>query len=146
MIRAPKVGGKAATWDPNYQTLAGLNNDEVFKAKDDGKFKGGGGGASPNIKAPKVGGKAATWDPNYQTLAGLKNEDIFKPKGGGGYKGGGGGIKLGGGGMPKVQKPAQHKVVATNDPNYQTLAGINADVFGEDKKKKQRNIDRWATY
>ncbi|KHJ76534.1 hypothetical protein OESDEN_23845, partial [Oesophagostomum dentatum] len=72
------------------------------------------------------------------TLAGLNNDDISKPKVGGG----GGGGAFGG-----VKKPAdQQKVVATNDPNYQTLAGLNADIFGEDKKKPQQvQLDRWAT-
>ncbi|KAK6022988.1 hypothetical protein OSTOST_11294, partial [Ostertagia ostertagi] len=34
-IRAPTdaKGKKVATFDPNYQTLAGLNNEDVFKPK-----------------------------------------------------------------------------------------------------------------
>lgn len=32
-IRPPAQGGKVGTYDPNYQTLAGMNNDDVFKRK-----------------------------------------------------------------------------------------------------------------
>ncbi|VDO81647.1 unnamed protein product [Heligmosomoides polygyrus] len=83
-IRAPEMKGKkVATFDPNYQTLAGLNNDDVFKPKGGGGgFKGGGGGGDVKIRPPSEDKfkKAATFDPNYQTLANLNNDDIFKPK------------------------------------------------------------------
>ncbi|KJH52779.1 hypothetical protein DICVIV_00986 [Dictyocaulus viviparus] len=32
-IRPPQENRKVATFDPNYQTLVGLNNDDVFKPK-----------------------------------------------------------------------------------------------------------------
>ncbi|KAK6049012.1 hypothetical protein COOONC_13483 [Cooperia oncophora] len=32
-IRAPAENKMRGTYDPNYQTLAGLNNDDVFKPK-----------------------------------------------------------------------------------------------------------------
>lgn len=32
-IRAPDVKKVVGTYDPNYQTLVGLSNDEVFKPK-----------------------------------------------------------------------------------------------------------------
>ncbi|PIO54024.1 hypothetical protein TELCIR_24621, partial [Teladorsagia circumcincta] len=37
-IRPPTVKKMAGTYDPNYQTLAGLNNADVFKAKVDSIF------------------------------------------------------------------------------------------------------------
>ncbi|VDL83485.1 unnamed protein product, partial [Nippostrongylus brasiliensis] len=75
-IRPPADTRMRGTHDPNYQTLVGLNNDEVFKPKD-----GGRGGGEMKIKAPENRfKKVATFDPNYQTLAGMKNEDVFKSK------------------------------------------------------------------
>ncbi|EYC18493.1 hypothetical protein Y032_0027g1545 [Ancylostoma ceylanicum] len=121
-IRPPAENKMMGTYDPNYQTLAGLNND-VFAPKG-GAGGGGGGGAPLNIRPPAQNKMMGTYDPNYQTLAGLNNDDVFKKKDGGGG-GGGGGLN--------IRPPAQNKMMGTYDPNYQTLAGLNNDdVF---KKK-----------
>ncbi|KJH46716.1 hypothetical protein DICVIV_07201 [Dictyocaulus viviparus] len=71
----PGQGQMVATFDPNYQTLAGINNDDVFKNKAPAPPRGP--IAPINQPGPKV---AATFDPNYQTLAGINNDDVFKPK------------------------------------------------------------------
>uniref|UniRef100_A0A914YNZ0 Uncharacterized protein n=1 Tax=Panagrolaimus superbus TaxID=310955 RepID=A0A914YNZ0_9BILA len=70
----------AGTYDPNYQTLAGMGQD-CFGADKAGNAGGGGGGAAPGgaPKAPAAGGVAGTHDPNYQTLAGMGN-DVFAAK------------------------------------------------------------------
>lgn len=47
--------------------------------------------------------------------------------------GGGGGA----GGGPKA--PAAGGVAGTHDPNYQTLAGVKGDVFGDDKKDGKKD-------
>uniref|UniRef100_A0A1I8EE80 Uncharacterized protein n=1 Tax=Wuchereria bancrofti TaxID=6293 RepID=A0A1I8EE80_WUCBA len=124
VIKAPAQGAIAGTFDPNYQTMAGLGND-VFGADKGGVGGGGaGGGASPVVPrvngpmVPAQGGTAGTYDPNYQTMAGLGN-DVFGNKGGGG--GGGGGIPPDGA-VPKA--PEQGGIAGTFDPNYQTLAGV----------------------
>ncbi|VDO81646.1 unnamed protein product [Heligmosomoides polygyrus] len=79
-IRPPAETKMRPTFDPNYQTLAGLNNDEVFQPKAGGGGEGGAIGGKLNIRPPAEARKVATFDPNYQTLAGLNNEDVFKPK------------------------------------------------------------------
>ncbi|RCN31510.1 hypothetical protein ANCCAN_22699, partial [Ancylostoma caninum] len=115
-IRAPKETKMRGTFDPNYQTLAGLNNEDVFKPKDGGQAFGGG---AFNIRPPAETGMKGTFDPNYQTLAGLNNDED-------------GGLGVGGGGNLKIRPPTDNRgrKVATFDPNYQTLAGLNnEDVF-----------------
>ncbi|CAI5441743.1 unnamed protein product [Caenorhabditis angaria] len=122
---------QAGTYDPNYQTLAGVDGN-CFGNKAGGAAPAGGaaapaaGGAGP--KAPTAGGQmAATHDPNYQTLAGLGN-DCFANKGGGAAAGGGGGNPP----PPAAPAPAaggKPQMAATHDPNYQTLAGLGNDVF-----------------
>ncbi|KAK6015881.1 hypothetical protein OSTOST_18644, partial [Ostertagia ostertagi] len=151
-IRAPKDGGMKATADPNYQTLAGLNNDEVFQPKGGG---GAGAGGKLIIRPPAAEEERAVlellvvvvvttsrrsvrWQHLIRiikTLAGLNNEDVFKPKvvhqlhcfvlkrmlssdGGGGGRGGGANLNI------RAPTDARGKKVATFDPNYQTLAGL----------------------
>ncbi|KAK6009938.1 hypothetical protein OSTOST_25103, partial [Ostertagia ostertagi] len=41
--------------------------------------------------------------------------------------------------QPLPKAPAQGGVAGTYDPNYQTLAGVQGDVFGADKKKPAPN-------
>ncbi|CAD6191576.1 unnamed protein product [Caenorhabditis auriculariae] len=71
--KAPEKGGMVGTYDPNYQTLAGLNPD-CFQEK-----KPEVGGGLPQVKAPEKHQMVGTYDPNYQTLAALNN-DVFNKK------------------------------------------------------------------
>ncbi|PIO54318.1 hypothetical protein TELCIR_24322 [Teladorsagia circumcincta] len=64
---------KKGTYDPNYQTLAGMNNDDVFKRKDvpkdENNFRkddGGNDDGAPKIRAPQEKRIVGTYDPNYQ--------------------------------------------------------------------------------
>lgn len=82
--KAPAVGGIVGTFDPNYQTLAGVGAD-VFEDKGAKPV----GGADGGPKAPTTGGIVGTNDPNYQTLAGVAG-DVFEDKG----KKGGGDVKV----------------------------------------------------
>ncbi|KIH42590.1 hypothetical protein ANCDUO_27425, partial [Ancylostoma duodenale] len=85
-IRPPAQNKMIGTYDPNYQTLAGLNNEDVFKKKEPaggGGGRGEGEGEGMKIRPPAQNKMIGTFDPNYQTLAGLNNDDVFRPKGNG---------------------------------------------------------------
>ncbi|VDK24501.1 unnamed protein product [Anisakis simplex] len=63
----------APHYQPYHRTLAGLNNNDIFKVKNAGP-------RPPDFKPPPGKAIAGTYDPNYQTLAGLNNDEIFKQK------------------------------------------------------------------
>uniref|UniRef100_A0A915Q7B8 Ras-GEF domain-containing protein n=1 Tax=Setaria digitata TaxID=48799 RepID=A0A915Q7B8_9BILA len=120
LARVPAQGGIAGTFDPNYQTMAGLGND-VFGADKEGVGGTGGGAAVANVpKAPTQGGIAGTYDPNYQTMAGLGNE-VF-----GGDKGGGGTPVAAANAMPQPRAPTQGGIAGKHTPsqNLEHLKGV----------------------
>ncbi|KAK6028944.1 hypothetical protein OSTOST_04953, partial [Ostertagia ostertagi] len=124
LLKAPAQGGVAGTYDPNYQTLAGVQGD-VFGADKKKPAPNAAAPAAAGPQKPAVGNiMAGTYDPNYQTLAGVQG-DVFGPDK----------KKAAPPAAPTPQKPAVGGMAGTYDPNYQTLAGMNADVFGADKKK-----------
>ncbi|KAI6211404.1 hypothetical protein M3Y96_00430700 [Aphelenchoides besseyi] len=102
-IRRPKKDGVVGTYDPNYQTLAGID-DHAF---------------DPKPKPPAdQGALAGTHDPNYQ-----------KPNGAFPRPDGGFAIPPAKSPAAPPHPPAQLGTAQTHDPNYQTLAGIGGDVF-----------------
>ncbi|VDK67762.1 unnamed protein product, partial [Onchocerca ochengi] len=103
--KPPEQGGIAGTFDPNYQTLAGVGG-EVF-----GEDKQRGGGGVPQVP---VGGAPPPPPPPPPPL----------PVGGAPPAPAGGG----------PQAPAGGGMAETFDPNYQTLAGMGGEIFGQDKK------------
>ncbi|OZC08107.1 hypothetical protein X798_04899, partial [Onchocerca flexuosa] len=110
--------------------------------------------AKGNVAVGQVN-EVRTFDPNYQTLAGVGGEVFGEDK-----QRGGGGVPqapIGGapppppvggappppppaGGVPPTpagggpQAPAGGGMAGTYDPNYQTLAGMGGEIFGQDKK------------
>ncbi|KAI6206454.1 hypothetical protein M3Y94_00912400 [Aphelenchoides besseyi] len=109
-----KKDGVAGTYDPNYQTLAGIDNHAF----------------DPKPKPPTdQGALAGTHDPNYQTLAAIDNQCFQKPNGAFPRSDGGFAIPPAKSPVPPPQPPAQLGMAQTHDPNYQTLAGIGGDVF-----------------
>ncbi|KAK0428134.1 hypothetical protein QR680_010624 [Steinernema hermaphroditum] len=133
-VVAPLAAGNGAkvagTHDPNYQTLAIINQDVFAKNAVN---------AGPVPRAPVVGAEkvAPTHDPNYQTLALFKNKDMFagpsvpQAQGfaGAGFGGAGPAVPR----APDFGVAGRRPIAATNDPNYQTLCNLNNDCFGLNK-------------
>uniref|UniRef100_A0A914ZWN3 Uncharacterized protein n=1 Tax=Parascaris univalens TaxID=6257 RepID=A0A914ZWN3_PARUN len=129
---AQRGGGHAAAVDATAANQPKPPTEADKNLPDAGAAAGGSTPASP--KPPAQGGVVAINDPNYQTLAGMDNDKIFEER----KKDGGNGDRAAAvpgacGAGPKA--PEKGGVAGTFDPNYQTLAGVSADVFGEDKKK-----------
>lgn len=75
-IRAPDVKKVVGTYDPNYQTLVGLSNDEVFKPKAANKGPVGGKLNMPAAKPKKV----SSYEDNWVSLVSLNSGEDCKPK------------------------------------------------------------------
>ncbi|VDM78341.1 unnamed protein product [Strongylus vulgaris] len=91
-------------------------------------------GSLPKPKPPAQKGMAGTFDPNYQTLANVQ-DPFAQPRGPGGP---GAPRAPAAPAAPPPQAPKAPAVggmavSGTFDPNYQTLANIQGDVFGADK-------------
>ncbi|PIO76556.1 hypothetical protein TELCIR_01385 [Teladorsagia circumcincta] len=144
--KPPAQGGVAGTYDPNYQTLAGVQGD-VFGAD---KKKPAANGGPPAPQKPAVGNQMA--DSHYRPITERGTElnvgaaslflVILRASWTMGQS-----IDCG---YKKVNKWETDRrtdyyqicgeivsamKVGTYDPNYQTLAGVQGDVFGPDKKK-----------
>ncbi|KAK6750341.1 hypothetical protein RB195_002363 [Necator americanus] len=124
----PAQNKMAGTFDPNYQTLAALNNEDVFKRKD--------AGGGPFLRGP-VGGSAeyngGAGSAEYGRGGGAGSAEYLRGGGSAEYRRGGAGA---GAAAPArapavpIRAPAAKGKVAAFDPNYQTLAAINnIDVF-----------------
>ncbi|KAK6015359.1 hypothetical protein OSTOST_19217, partial [Ostertagia ostertagi] len=126
----------SSTYDPNYQTLAGVQGD-VFGADKKKPAPNAAAPAAAGPQKPAVGNiMAGTYDPNYQTLAGVQG-DVFGPdkkeSRSSSCSNTSEASRWRHGRMLRFILIDAHS--GTYDPNYQTLAGMNADVFGADKKK-----------
>ncbi|CAI4228695.1 unnamed protein product [Auanema sp. JU1783] len=133
--------------DPNYQTMAMLN-DDVFtrKANDRGNTMSGRKLRNKNntktsqhgkITAPAVKRMIKHNDPNYQTLANLHSEIFIKNKKPN--------ERIKNNNMQqspknKFKKPLENRAVQQqpDDPNYQTLAGISSAVFKHNRAQQRR--------
>ena len=137
--KAPAAGGMAATHDPNYQTLAGMGNDQVsrgpqgprindfsgFRRRQEEGRRWREGQAAGSGRQEQEGRHPRPELPDPRRSEGRRNfraltaniafqGDCF----GDDKKGKEGGEK-------KPQAPEdKNKKAATHDPNYQTLAGV----------------------
>ncbi|KAI6190752.1 hypothetical protein M3Y97_00152800 [Aphelenchoides bicaudatus] len=128
-FKKPAIFGKVEAKNPQYASLVGLNNGEVFGAD-----------KAVNIREPEVKGKAGVKDPAYQTLAGMKNEEVF------------GNDKANK--DEKTDKDASYEALADiNDPNYEKKQKLKAlkdadkkvdtkEKKGNEKVKKKPDDDK----
>ncbi|KHN82389.1 hypothetical protein Tcan_14035 [Toxocara canis] len=148
-IRPPAYAAMADSNDPNYETLHGLDNKKVFVSKNSTQpqttqddVTRGRNTTNLEIRPPAYAAMADSNDPNYETLHGLDNKKVFVSKNSTQPQTTQDDVTRGRNTTNlEIRPPAYAAMADSNDPNYETLHGLdNKKVFVSKEASKPQTI------